>query len=349
MITNSQIDLQKKNYNKGSALIVVIWVIGLLGLLVSAFAFDAHLEARITSYYRCRTKAEYLAKSGIELAELLMYKSLNAKNIPEGDVQQSEWWYQYSKRLAQGLPIRGLEQPLGAGTITLDIVPEPARRNVNLLKEDDWERLLDVGGIPQEMWGELIAAFLDWIDGDDTPRFNGAETDDYYAQLEPPYRVKNGPLDTVGELLLVKGFTKAILSGGLIGTNDANQEAFTVDGIDDILTTYGDGKVNVNAASQRVLMTLPNVDEIFAGAIIEEREGISDSEGKKEDSSYRDVNDLFARIPGLDPAVRNYVSTDSGIFRIISIGNVRGVKRNVWCIVRYANKQMVILQWREEE
>ena len=338
-----------KNGAGGSALIVVIWVIGLLSLLVSSFAFDAHLEARITSYYRSRIKAEYLARSGIELAELLMFKSLNAKNVPEGDTQQSEWWYSHSKRLAQGLPIRGLEQPLGAGTIVLDIVPEPARRNVNLLKEDDWERLLDVGEIPQEMWGELMAAFLDWIDTDDTARFNGAETDDYYGKLDSPYKAKNAPLDTVGELLLVKGFTKAILSGGLIETNDVNQEAIRISGIEDILTTYGDGKVNVNAASQRVLMTLPNVDEILAGAIIEEREGAADAQGKKEDTSYRDVNDMFARIPELDPAIRNYVSTDSGIFRITSVGSVHGIKRNLWCIVRYANKQMTILQWREEE
>jgi general secretion pathway protein K len=333
----------------GSALIVVVWVIGLLALLVSSFTFDAHIEARITSYYRNRTKAEYLAKSGIEMAELLMLKSLKANSIVDGDAEQSEWWYNYSKRLAQGLPIRGFEQPLGSGTITLDIVPEPARRNVNLLKEDDWERCLDVGGIPQEMWEGLIAAVFDWTDSDDTPRFNGAETEDYYEKLETPYDAKNGPLDTVGELLLVKGFTKAILSGGLIVTNDVNQEPVRISGIEDLLTTYGDGKVNVNAASQRVLMTLPNVDEIFAGAIIEEREGVADANGKKENTSYRDVNDLFARIPGLDPAVRGYVTTDSGIYRVTSIGTVHGVKRTVWCIVRYANKQMTILQWREED
>jgi len=231
-------------------------------------------------------------------------------------------------------------------------VPEPARRNVNLLKEDDWERILDVGDVPQEMWDTMIDSFFDWIDADDTPRMHGAESEDYYMKLDNPYRAKNGPLDTVGELLLVKGFTKVILSGGVIETNDANQEPVKVSGIEDLLTTYGDGKVNVNAASQRVLMTLPKVDEIFAGAIIEEREGVTmaaNAQGKKENTSFKDVNDLFVRIPGLDPTVRNYVTTDSGIFRITSVGTVHGVKRTVWCIVRYANKQMTILQWREED
>jgi len=334
---------------RGSALIVVLWVLGLLGLLVSSFVFDAHIELKITSYYRNRTKATYLAKSGVELAELLMRKSLAVKNVPEGGADESEWWFGHSKRLNQGLSIKGFVKTLGEGTITLDIEPEPARRNINLLKEDDWERVLDVGGIPREMWESLIACFFDWVDPDDTVRENGAETDDYYSNLETPYRAKNWPLDTVGELLLVKGFTRTILYGGVLETNDVNQEVISLSGIDDLLTTYGDGKVNINAASDRILLTLPGVDEISAGAIVEEREGIENSKGKKENTSYRDVNDVFGRIPGLDPALRNYVTTDSGIYRITAVGTVRGVTRKIWCIVRYANKQMTIMQWREED
>lgn len=342
----------KGSDNGASALIVVIWVLGLLALIVSAFTFDAHVESRITLYYRSRTKAEYLSKSGIDVAELLMMNSQKAKGLAEGDPQQGEWWYDYAKKLADGLPVRGLVKELGAGTITLDMVPEPARRNVNLLKETDWEGVLDVGDVPQEMWDTMIASFMDWIDTDDAPRMNGAESEDYYMKLESPYRAKNGPLDTVGELLLVKGFTKVILSGGVIETNEVNQDPVRISGIEDLLTTYGDGKVNVNAASQRVLMTLPKMDEIFAGAIVEEREGattVPSATGIKENTSFKDVNDLFVRIPGLDPIVRNYVTTDLGIYRITSVGTVHGVKRTVWCIVRYANRQMTILQWREED
>jgi len=341
----------RREESRGSILIIVIWVVGLLSLLISSFAFDAHLEAKITSYYRNRTKAESLTKSGVELAELLMLKSGVVKNKTEADQESAkvEWWSEPAKRLSEGLPIRGFVQPLGEGTITLDIVPEPARRNVNLLKEEDWQRVLDVGGIPQEMCEGLIDSVLDWIDADEVTRPKGAETEDHYSKLESPYRSKNAPFDTVGEVLLVKGFTRPILSGGVIETNETSGETIRVSGIEDLLTTYGDGKVNINAASQRVLMTLPGVDEILAGAIVEEREGTTDADGKTERKSFRDVNDLFARIPGLDPGVKAYISTDSAIFRITSVGTVHSVKKTVWCIVRYANKQMTILQWREEE
>ena len=88
--------------------------------------------------------------------------------------------------------MRGFKHKLGNGVIFLDIVPEPARRNVNLLKHEDWEDVLETGGIPEDMWPVLIDSVLDWIDRDSVERADGAETDDHYSQLERPYKAKNG-------------------------------------------------------------------------------------------------------------------------------------------------------------
>jgi general secretion pathway protein K len=334
----------------GSALVAVLWVIGILSLLVSSLAFDAHIEARITSYIRKRAQAEYLARSGLDLAELLMRKSEKMpRGAPEPEESEKGKWDDTARSLSQGLAVRGMTDPLGEGTITLDIVPEPARRNVNNLAEDDWERILDWAGVPEELWPTLIDSYFDWKDPDDEPRKNGAETDDYYSRLTPPIRAKNGAFDTVGELLLVKGFTNSILSGGLLSTGSETQPPVTVKGIEQLLTTYGDGRVNVNAADMNVLMTLPGVDEIVAGAIIEEREGWVRQGGKKVDTSFKGVNDVFARIPGLDPKLNAYITTDSKIFRVTSVGEVNGVKRTIWCIARYAGGKMTVVRWREED
>jgi len=333
-----------------SALIVVLWVIGLLSILVSSFTFDAHVEARITSYYRKRTKAEYLARSGMEIAKLLMMQSAEIKkNKPGIEEKKEEWWYGDAKRLSEGMAIHGLVHELGEGVVTLDITPEPARKNVNLLKEEDWERILEVAGVPEEMWPELVESFYDWIDKDDVARIDGAETEDYYATLEPPYHAKNGPLDTVEELLLVKGFNRTILFGGVIETGFEDKEPIEISGISDLLTTYGDRKVNVNAASQRVLMTLPGVDESVLAAIIEEREGWVDDEGSKVDSSFVNVDDFLARVSGLPLSIKDYIATDSAIYRITSVGIVHGVRKEVWCIGEYAGKNLTILRWREQE
>lgn len=55
-------------------------------------------------------------------------------------------------------------------------------------------------------------AILDYLDEDDEAREYGAESA-YYATLNPPYTPKNGPLDTVEELLRVRGVTPELLFG----------------------------------------------------------------------------------------------------------------------------------------
>src|SRR4029077_14453401 len=50
------------------------------------------------------------------------------------------------------------------------------------------------------MTEDVADAILDWLDPDDEQRELGAEVD-YYSGLSPPYGAKNGPLDTVEELL----------------------------------------------------------------------------------------------------------------------------------------------------
>ena len=63
-----------------------------------------------------------------------------------------------------------------------------------------------------EMTEEIADAILDWLDTDDEQRDLGAEVG-YYSGLSPPYAPKNGPLETVEELLLVRGVTPALLFG----------------------------------------------------------------------------------------------------------------------------------------
>ena len=178
--------------NGGSALILVLWVIGVLAMFIGNMAFDAHIEARITSYYRKRHKAVHLAHSGVELAKLIMAKSSEIDPSSEAEPPDDDSWYLDAERLAKGNSLN-VTYTLGEGEIVLSIVTEQARRNVNLLTlEEEWEPVLAVGGIPEELWPELIEPFLDWTDKDDSERVDGAETEDYYATLEQPYRARNG-------------------------------------------------------------------------------------------------------------------------------------------------------------
>jgi len=332
-------------------LIVALWIVVLLSMLVGAFAFDAHVEARLTSYYKKRTRAEYLARSGVEIAEMLMQKSGKVGRSEEANPDEDDRWFDSAKRLARGLALRGVSEELGSGTVTVDVVPEPALRNVNKLTEEDWERILEVCNIPEELWAELIDAVNDWLDKDDERRDDGAETLDYYATLDEPYSARNGPLDAVGDLSYVRGFTRAILYGGVVDTGFEEEEPIVTPGIARLLTTYGDGKVNVNAATRDVLMTLPGVDELVADEIIDQREGWSEESATTEDTSFNGVGDFMSRVWGIEPSVKSSVSTDSKIFRVKSTGESSGVKRDVWAIVQYGGtgKRGTILQWREQD
>ena len=351
-----------QNEKTGSALIVVLWVIGLLGMLVASFAFEARIEARLTSYYRNRTKADYLARSGLEIAELIMGKSegLAGSEVDEEKAATDEW-YMYAKRLSDGVEVLVehdlAKEDVGEGIIRVKITPEPALINVNMLTADKgeqsdrrWERILEVGDIPEEMWAELIDSFYDWTDKDDAPRPDGAESDDYYGNLDNPYMARNGPLDTVGELRMIKGFTKAVIYGGALdGEGLFEDQKIQVSGIADMLTTYGDGRINVNAASRRVLMTLPEMDDNLIDLIEEERLGWTDDGGVKHDESFKDTGDFLSRIPEVDPAVKSMISTQSKIYRITSTGEMNGVPRSLWCIVRYSGDNLTILRWREDD
>jgi len=67
------------------------------------------------------------------------------------------------------------------------------------------------------MTEDVADAILDWIDEDEEPREFGAELE-YYGSLVPAYAPRNGPLQTVEELLLVRGVYPELLFGA-----DANR------------------------------------------------------------------------------------------------------------------------------
>ena len=344
---------QRLDNRRGSGLIVAIWTIALLSILVVSFAYDAHLETKVLSVTRKRHQAEYLAVSGITLAEMLMDKmgSVSGGEAPEAIADDR--WYPPALLLHGGKPVSGLVEKLGAGYIRLDIEPEPGRRNVNRLTDDDWERILQVGGVPEELWPTLIDSFRDWTEPDGKPpRTNGAKTDDYYATLTPPYRIRGGPVDTVRELLLVKGFNETILSGGVLNPDAPPEHRKVLSGIQDMLTASDVGsQVNVNAAGLRVLMTLPGVDDLVAHAIIEERERqLSVGANGIPVTGFTSVADFMARIPGLDPTIVSQSATVSTVFRVTSIGQVGQVTRRIWAIVKWDSrrKKLTIQQWREE-
>ena len=125
------------------------------------------------------------------------------------------------------------------------ISDEGGKLNLNALIQLDTsgQLLHDVLLTLPNMTEEIADAIVDWIDPDDTERTAGAESP-YYLGLEQPYRAKNGPLNTLDELLLVRGVTWQLLYGTDRNRNgiadDSPQGGDVLDrGWADYLTVYG--------------------------------------------------------------------------------------------------------------
>lgn len=91
------------------------------------------------------------------------------------------------------------------------LVDEASKLNLNTATQ---AMLLKLPG----MTDELAACIVDWRDGDSDVTAGGAESE-YYLLLGDPYQCKNAPLETVGELFLVKGATREIILGEDVNRN----------------------------------------------------------------------------------------------------------------------------------
>jgi type II secretory pathway component PulK len=112
------------------------------------------------------------------------------------------------------------------------VVDESGKLNLNALLELDSTGNIGLQILLQlpNMTEDIANCILDWLDANTTtPRNNGAK-DEYYMQLSPPYHCKSGPLDSIDELLLVKGVTPELLYGNDLNQNgilDPNEDSGT--------------------------------------------------------------------------------------------------------------------------
>ena len=318
----------------GSALIVALWVLIILSLLIGAFAFDMHIEAGITSYYRKRLKAQYLAYAGVEYAKVILSQSSSTLADLEEDEQEMN---DFRKALEIGSSV-DVSQELGDGTIEVNIKPETSRWDINKISDEKWRELLEVSGVPTEKVDELIDCFRDYTDENDEHHGLGAESDDpFYEQRG--YKCKNGSLDSVDELLRIKGFTPAIVYGGPAEEKDGE----ALQGIADVLTVWGNAdKVDAMSASEKALsgdpdLTLDEIDRLIKARVQEDGELPKSLDELLADAGLP-ANSGFEQV--LSWGKPTYVE-------VTSKGKVQGLCSTVQCTLSLEGKQPTPVAWRE--
>lgn len=314
---------------RGAALVVVMWVLLIVSMIVASFAFEMNLETRILSAQRKRFKADQLALAGMEMMRALV--DFEEEDPTLEDVYYEDAFRSRAVQLTDGNPVDYSEE-LGDGTVELHIDFERGKRNVHEMSDDEWKELFEQTGVPNIEWDPLLACLTDWEDENDLHQLNGAESDDPYYR-DRGYECKNAPIDTIDELLLIKGWTEDIL----YGTPPDAEEPMS--GIADKLTVWGDGKINPNSASREVFYSLGLSEEDIENTI-EMRMG-PDGEPNTEDD-------------GIDQELMNALGLDADLYTLVpeylsvtSIGRVGDLESRISATFQLVGKELKPLFWLE--
>lgn len=241
---------------RGVALVTVLWVMTLLTVLVAEFAYSMKVETLAVRNFKNEVRALYLAKAGVNLALAEIMSGYRLVYLDDdGNVA-------FAGREATGIKMHARDRAvtLEAGTVKYSITDENGRLNINTSSRDTLAALLKKTGVSGSEVDAIADAMLDWRDADNDYRLNGAESD-YYRSLPSPYAARNGPFESVEDLLLVKGMTPAVFYGsgnvpmefGIEDDTGKNAAGEDYAGIARFVTTKGGGGININTAAEPVL------------------------------------------------------------------------------------------------
>lgn len=146
------------------------------------------------------------------------------------------------------------------------VVDEGGKLNINSLiaLDSTGEQLYAALMKLPNMTEDVANAIVDWVDTDDVERASGAESS-YYQSLPNPYRTKNGPLNSLDELLFVKGVTPELLYGGDRNRNGVvdGDETDNTRGWSDYLTVYG-REINVDmSGTVRIYLNGDDLETLY--------------------------------------------------------------------------------------
>src|SRR5262249_4570130 len=98
---------------------------------------------------------------------------------------------------------------MGIGKLSVHIIDMERKFNLSVINEQNtaiFERALMMVGADQADIPTIIDSYLDWVDPDSKTHLDGAEREDY-LMMPAPYCPKNGPVDDIRELMLLRGMT----------------------------------------------------------------------------------------------------------------------------------------------
>jgi len=346
---------------KGFILVTVLLIIAVLFPLILAFNSKVQLNLIQAGNFMNSVQALWHARSGVVGATAVL-----KEDDPNYDTKNDKW-AQPLPGLAVGegiltvsvvdedskIPINNLigfakETSVAANpasptntaqaagqTQTQAQTPAPGTAQSPAVDQVDQELNTRLRSLISKLGGkpEIVDALIDWLDSNDTVTGTEGAEEDYYK--ERGYHCKNGPLDSLDELLLVKGWDRDLLIERKLK--------------DYLTIAPTDGKINVNTAPIQVLAALLTTRTASLGAPLND----SDVEDLVR---YRDTHDLraprdVALAVKIDQtqtaAISNLIKVNSAYFTVNSRYTIGRVVKNVEAMLKRAGSTVATVSWRE--
>ncbi|MCM8779344.1 MAG: general secretion pathway protein GspK [Candidatus Omnitrophica bacterium] len=342
---------QKENYSKkGTILINAFWILSILLLVVSAFAWRISLELKISKMFTSRAKATPAAKAGLYWAMDVKKKDKNdfdslnpeldpwvnnEKDFKEKIIDKEDVETMVSIRYidhydAEGNPVYyyGLIDEERKINLNLDININITIGNqkIDITASEILKTLLHNLNIPV-LNPEIISAIIDWRDGDNKIGLSNEPEPDNY---------RNGKFRVLEELLILK---------------DMDKEKFAV--LQKYLTVYGSGKINVNTAERKVLLAVVNsvldfLKRYISNISLDSHSLVDQIITQREVSPFKNIEELlpfFGGIPISSQMLNALLEVRSTAFQTNIEVNMGKVKKTVKAIF---NTEKKILYWNED-
>lgn len=319
------------NNNRGVALILTLLIISLIVTLTLQLNTSMRSEVHAAYNLRDGITLEYVAKSGFYGAMALLKDDDMTYDWLLDDWQMLEQYAAFSPTLFEEetsfkVTIKDLTGEIQINKlIDNQSQVDPSQRDLltRFLNLDEFD-------LESDQVDDIVDAVIDWLDPDDnTTGFGGAENS-YYQSLEDPYFCRNGPMESIEELLLVKGITKELYEG--TGGNP---------GIAEYLSVHGDGNININTADKLVFKALSDdiTDEVF-----EDLDNYRRDENNEND--LKNTSWVQNVVSGISFAVGTTIKSTH--FEITSIGKKDLMEKKIKTIVeRDPNGNLKVLSWKK--
>ncbi len=276
--------LRKQDSEKGIVLVIVIIIVAILTILVADLIYFTQIDREISGNTTDEVKARYIAKSGVHVAAGTL------KAQPLEDLDEIASTLATSSDYSSGFwAINVPFFPVGDGTVSVTVIDERAKVNLNALVDDSSNRvdqqvlvelqeLFKFLEVDESKSERFIASLTNWIDkpieGAQNDQDSSGANADFYSSQKNAYIIKNGSLDTVQEIRLIDGM---------------DEEFFNK--IKDFVTVYPrDKKINFSTAPKVVIMAAVKASTVPAI----EGQGNPDTEDVTDDSAEQIADEIIA-------------------------------------------------------